>query len=70
MNIFKQVNDKKVLIAAHRGYNGGNIPCNSLEGYKISAIYGADIVEVDVTESKDGELYMLHPGMEKHHFSK
>jgi glycerophosphoryl diester phosphodiesterase len=70
MNIFDKINEKKILIAAHRGYNGGNIPCNSLEGYQIAAKYGADIIEVDVTTSKDGELYMLHPGMEKHHFSK
>ena len=70
MNIFDKINKKKILIAAHRGYNGGNIPCNSLEGYQIAAKYGADIIEVDVTASKDGELYMLHPGMEKHHFSK
>lgn len=70
MSILNYVNNKKILLASHRGYNGGNIPCNSLEGYKIAAIYGADIIEVDVTASKDGELYMLHPGMEPHHFSQ
>ena len=68
--LFSRIKEKKILIAAHRGFNGGNIPCNSLEGYSIAAKYGADIIEVDVTTSKDGELYMLHPGMEKVHFSK
>lgn len=70
MNVFDKIKEKNILLTSHRGFNGGNIPCNSLEGYKIAANYGADVIEVDVTTSLDGELYMLHPGMEEHHFSK
>lgn len=70
MNIQSKLSKKNVLVTAHRGYNGGNIPCNSLQGYEIAVRNGADIVEVDVTRSLDGELYMLHPGMEWCHFSK
>ena len=41
-------NEKKVLIAAHRGSCGGNIPCNSLPAFQIALNYGADIIELDV----------------------
>lgn len=53
------------MVAAHRGVNGGNIPCNSLEAYEIAIRQGADIIELDVSVSKDGELFLFHPGMEK-----
>ena len=66
-SIKKSICDKKMLVAAHRGANGGNIPCNSMECYKIAYNQGADILEMDVTASKDGELFMLHPGMESIH---
>lgn len=61
---------RKILLTAHRGMNGGNIPCNSLACYLIASRYGADIIELDVTASKDGELFMLHPGMEPVHLKK
>ena len=69
-DIRQRVKDKGVLIAAHRGMNGGNIPCNSLACYKIAERYGADIIELDITASRNGELFMLHPGMEKVHFNE
>ncbi len=68
-DIRESAKDRKILIAAHRGINGGNIPCNSIACYRAAVNYGADIVEVDVTASADGELFMLHPGMEKVHFA-
>ena len=46
LNIFEKVKDRKVLIAAHRGTNGGNIPCNSVESYQIALNHGADIIEL------------------------
>ena len=67
-DIREKVKERNILLAAHRGVNGGNIPCNSLQCYRIAQLWGADIIEVDVTASKDGELFMLHPGMEKVHF--
>ena len=60
--------NKKILVAAHRGVNGGNIPCNSLECFIAAVNQGADIVELDVSETKDKKLYLLHPGMEPVHF--
>ena len=55
---------KKVLIAAHRGVAGGNVPCNSIPGFKAALNQGADIIELDVAPSRDGVLYVFHPGME------
>lgn len=52
------------LLAAHRGINRANVPCNSLLAYKIALKQGADIVEIDVSKSKDGKLFAFHPGME------
>ncbi len=67
-NLTESIKEKGILIAAHRGVNGGNIPCNSSECYKIACLQGADIIEMDVTACKDKEeLFMLHPGMESVH---
>lgn len=54
----------RVYIAAHRGACGGNIPCNTLLAYDIAVRQGADIIELDVSKSADGELFCFHPGME------
>ena len=53
------------LLAAHRGICGANIPCNSLAAYKIALDMGAEVVEIDVSKSKDGEYFIFHPGMER-----
>lgn len=55
---------KQVLVAAHRGVAGGNIPCNSIPGFRAALNQGADIIELDVAPSRDGVLYVFHPGME------
>ena len=54
----------RVLVAAHRGAAGGNIPCNSTLGYRAALRQGADIIELDVSRSLDGTLYCFHPCME------
>ena len=53
------------FLAAHRGVCGANIPCNSLAAYKIALDSGAEVVEIDVSKSKDGEYFIFHPGMER-----
>ena len=55
----------KVMIAAHRGVAGGNVPCNSMYAFQAALNMGADIIELDVSRSIDGELYVFHPGMER-----
>ena len=57
----------RLLLAAHRGVSGGNIPCNTLAAYEIALRQGADIVEIDVSIAKDGSLFVFHPGMEPAH---
>lgn len=66
-NLQRMIQEKGVLLAAHRGVNGGNIPCNSLASYQIAFNQGADIIEMDVQNSLDGKLYMMHPQMEHVH---
>ncbi len=60
---------EKIIIVAHRGVAGGNIPCNTLASYEIALKQGADMIEVDVEMSRDGKLYIFHPGMEPHHLN-
>lgn len=67
MDLFEQKNRKRVLIAAHRGSAGGNIPCNSISAFKIALLQGADIIELDVEKSLDGVLFVQHPGFERVH---
>lgn len=67
MDLLNLVKTKKVLLAAHRGVAGGNIPCNSLQAFQIALNQGADIIELDVERSADGDLFVQHPGMERVH---
>ncbi|MBO5262256.1 MAG: glycerophosphodiester phosphodiesterase family protein [Clostridia bacterium] len=52
------------FLVAHRGVCGANIPCNSIASYIIALNQGADVVEIDVSKSKDGEYFVFHPWME------
>ena len=54
----------RTLITAHRGVWGGNIPGNTLAAFEIALQQGADMIELDVSNSIDGELFVFHPGME------
>lgn len=65
-NLFESAR-KNVLVVAHRGACGGNIPCNTLASYGIALKQGADMIEVDVEMSADGKLFVFHPGMEPWH---
>lgn len=67
MDLLQSAKEKKVLLVAHRGSCGGNIPCNSLPAFKAAVRAGADMVELDVERSADGELFIQHPGMESVH---
>ncbi len=58
---------QNILIVAHRGVAGGNIPCNTLAAYEIALMQGADMLETDVSISADGALMIFHPKMEPHH---
>jgi len=59
----------KVIVAAHRGVSGANIPCNTKTAFNIAITQGADIVELDVSKSSDGKFFVFHPGMERCHLN-
>ncbi len=61
---------ENIIIVAHRGSSGGNIPCNTMAAYEIALRQGADMIEADVSCSKDGKLFLFHPGMELPHLNK
>lgn len=67
-SIFSMINintlDKTVYapdtkIIAHRGYTAGNIE-NTLSGLVSAANAGADIVEIDIQQTVDGEFVVYH----------
>lgn len=62
--------NENIIVVAHRGASGGNIPCNTIAAYEIALKQGADMIEVDVSCSRDGKLFLFHPGMEKEHLNK
>ena len=61
---------ENIIVVAHRGSAGGNIPCNTLASYEIALKQGADMLEVDVSISADGKLFLFHPMMEHAHLNK
>lgn len=58
---------EKILVVAHRGSAGGNIPCNTIAAYENALRQGADMIEVDLEMTADGHLVIFHPGMEPAH---
>ncbi len=61
---------ENIIVVAHRGASGGNIPCNTMAAYEIALKQGADMIEVDVSCSRDGVLFLFHPGMEREHLGR
>lgn len=50
----------RLMICAHRGDINIYYPENSIEGYLSAILAGADMLEVDVHTTKDGELVLMH----------
>ena len=59
---------KDILIASHAGYHGVDIPCNTIDSFDIAIRQGADIIEMDISMSKDGKLFVMHAGTEPQMF--
>ena len=51
--------EQRVEITAHRG-NSSQAPDNTLEAFESAMKTGADWIETDVTQSKDGILVLFH----------
>lgn len=68
-NLFEKAKEN-IIVVAHRGASGGNIPCNTMAAYETALKQGADMIEVDVSCSRDGKLFLFHPGMEISHLNR
>ncbi len=69
-NALMEAREKQgVLIAAHRGVAAGNIPFNTLKAFDAALYQGADILETDITASRDGEIFIFHPKQEINHLN-
>ena len=66
----RKINEKKTLIAVHRGMSAGNIIENTIPAYIATIETGGDILEVDVIKSTDGVYYAFHNGNEKRLLNK
>ena len=53
-----------VLVVAHRGCGHGSIADNTALAVKAAMLSGADVVELDVSASRDGEFFCFHDGYE------
>ncbi len=51
--------DDDVLVIAHRGA-AGSAPENTLASIELAVQHGADMVEIDVQETADGEIVVVH----------
>ena len=48
------------MVAAHRGYTTASAPENTLASIRGTAVVGADFAEIDVRDTKDGQLVLMH----------
>lgn len=55
----KDSRNKEIIVVAHRG-DWRNAPENSLQAIKNCIEIGVDMVEIDVRETKDGQLILMH----------
>lgn len=63
--IKEAIGKKGFLIAAHRGTHMGTFTENTINAYKASFAFHADMVEMDVIRNADGEYYCIHDGTEQ-----
>ena len=56
---FEDSKDKHVIVVAHRG-DWRNAPENTLQAIENCIEMGVDMVEIDVRETKDGKLILMH----------
>lgn len=54
--------DRSVLVVSHRG-DWRNAPENSLQAFQNCIDMGADMVEIDLKRTKDGELVVIHDNL-------
>ena len=55
----KDAKNNQVIVVSHRG-DWRNAPENSLQAIKNCITMGVDMVEIDIRETKDGHLVVIH----------
>ena len=50
----KALAKEHIVLVAHRGISGGNIPCNTLASYELALRTGADMIEIDIALEEHG----------------
>lgn len=64
-DLHRDAAERGVLLVAHRGVWGGNIPPNTFAAYDTALAQGADMLEIDLNRTADGRLVIFHPCMER-----
>lgn len=64
-NLLMKARKKGVLTMAHRGNCTSALVDNTCQAFAHTLNQGADILEMDVFSSTDGELFLFHTGMER-----
>lgn len=49
----------EALVLGHRGFSGGGVE-NTVSGLRAASAVGADLVEMDVMQTSDGEFVVMH----------
>ena len=63
--LHRRLAEHGTLVVAHRGTAIGSIAENTREAAMAALVSGADVVEIDVSTSADGEFYAFHDGTEQ-----
>ncbi len=63
--LYQKLEEKKHLIAVHRGCCGANIIQNTVNAFNTAFKMNGDMAEMDVIKSIDGVFYVFHDGTEK-----
>ncbi len=58
-SLIEKLSDTKILTCAHRANNGG-LPENSIAAINKAIVEGIEMIEIDIRETKDGELVLMH----------
>ncbi|MFD5750410.1 glycerophosphodiester phosphodiesterase family protein [Streptomyces sp. NPDC127033] len=58
------------LVAVHRGTGLGDVPENTDRAVQAALAQGADMVEIDIVASADGEFFLFHDGCERQAFDR
>lgn len=64
-NVLVQRREKRILAAAHRGNCRSGFVDNTIPAMMYTLNKGADILELDVIASTEGELFIFHSGLEE-----